>query len=148
MSTDDMNVHDDKMDENDDRPNKGEGSDHDSMKTLSATTRKLSENGYVTQFKALKNGLESLETHDVFGPADVKIVNFYRFEGESDPSDNAILYVVETNTGEKGTLTDAYGVYTDLKVSEFVKEVEEIQKSNTSPPTDENNETQEGREIL
>lgn len=125
------------MNEDDDRPDKGEGSDHDSMKTLSSCTRKLSQNGYATQFKALKNGLESLETHDVFAPEEVKIINFYRFEGESDPSDNAILYVVETNSGEKGTLTDAYGVYTDPKVSEFVKQVEEIQKADTNPPADD-----------
>ena len=113
-----------------DRPDKGEGSDHDSMKTLSSCTRKLSSEGYTTQFKASKDGLESLDSHTVFSPDEVKIVNFYRFEGESDPSDNAILYAVETNTGEKGTLTDAYGVYTDLKVSEFVKKVEEIMKAN------------------
>lgn len=120
---------------NDDRPDKGEGSDHDSMKTLSSCTRKLSSEGYVTQFKAHRNGIESLETHEIFGPSDVKITNFYRFEGESDPSDNAILYAIETNSGEKGTLTVAYGVYTDLKVSEFVKQVEEIQKANTTPPS-------------
>ena len=97
----------------------------------------------MTQFKALKNGLESLETHEVFSPEQVRIINFYRFEGESDPSDNAILYVVETSTGEKGTLTDAYGVYTDLKVSEFVKQIEEIQKANTNPPIDGRPEDQE-----
>lgn len=118
-----------------DRPDKGEGSDHDSMKTLSSVTRMTSKDGYTTQFKALKNGLESLDTHKVFTSDEVKIVNFYRFEGESDPSDNAILYVIETNNGEKGTLTDAYGVYTDLTVSEFVKKVEEIQKANTIPPS-------------
>jgi hypothetical protein len=133
----------DSINEFKDRPDKGEGSDHDSMKTLSSTTRKLSANGYVTQFKALKNGLESLETHEVYTPEEVKIINFYRFEGESDPSDNAILYVIETSRGEKGTLTDAYGVYTDLKVSEFVKQVEEIEKANTNPPIDGRPEDQE-----
>lgn len=127
----------------DDRPDKGEGSDHDSMRTLSSCTTKLSEDGYTTQFKALKKGLESLETHAVFAPDEVKIINFYRFEGESDPSDNAILYVVETNTGEKGTLTDAYGVYTDPKVSEFVKQVEEIEKADTNPPIEQPPEDQE-----
>ncbi len=133
----------DSINEFKDRPDKGEGSDHDSMKTLSSTTRKLSQNGYVTQFKATQNGLESLETHEVYTPEEVKIINFYRFEGESDPSDNAILYVLETSRGEKGTLTDAYGVYTDLKVSEFVKQVEEIEKANTNPPIDGRPEDQE-----
>lgn len=118
----------DTMNEQDDRPDKGEGSDHDSMKTLAACTHMLSTKGYQTQFKAHKHGLESLDTHQVFLPQDVKIINFYRFEGESDPSDNAILYAIETCDGEKGTLTDAYGPYSDAKVSEFINEVEEIQK--------------------
>ena len=55
-------------------------------------------------------------------------MNFYRFEGESDPDDNAILYIIETNDGTKGTLVDAYGVYNDSRVSQFMKAVETIQK--------------------
>ena len=127
----------------DDRPDKGEGSDHDYMKTLTSCTRMLSQRGFEAQFKAHKRGLESLSTHEMYEPQDVKIVDFYRFEGESDPSDNAILYVVETSTGEKGTLTDAYGVYTDQKVSEFVQQVEKIQKADTNPPADVPPEDQE-----
>lgn len=126
-----------------DRPDKGEGSDHDSMRTLSSCTKKLSDDGYITQFRAISKGLESLETHDVFSPEEVKIINFYRFEGESDPDNNAILYVIETHNGEKGTLTDAYGVYNDQKVSEFIKKVDEIRKADTNPPIDGNPEDQE-----
>lgn len=116
------------MKQADDKPDKGEGSDSDSMKTLTSCTKMLAEKGFGTQFKAHDHGLESLDTHEVFLPEDVKIVNFYRFEGESDPSDSAILYAIETGSGEKGTLTDAYGTYTDLQVSDFIKEVENIQK--------------------
>ena len=116
------------MNTQDDRPDKGEGSDHDSMKTLTSITNMLSEKGFEVQFKAHKHGLESLQTNEVFLPEDVKIVDFYRFEGESDPSDSVILYAIETSDGEKGTLTDAYGAYNDAKVSEFIKEVEEIEK--------------------
>jgi len=125
------------MDTLNDRPNRGEGSDHDSMKTLTSCTRMLSEKGFEVQFKAHKHGLESLNTHEVFLPEDVKIVDFYRFEGESDPSDNVILYAIETSDGEKGTLTDAYGAYYDAKVSEFIKEVEEIQKRSAHKQEDE-----------
>lgn len=35
----------------------------------------------------------------------------YRFEGNTNPDDNAILYAIETARGEKGLLLDAYGVY-------------------------------------
>jgi len=125
------------MDTLNDRPDKGEGSDHDSMKTLTSCTRMLSEKGFTTQFKAHGHGLESLDTHDMSLPEDVKIVDFYRFEGESDPSDNVILYAIETSDGEKGTLTDGYGAYYDQNVSEFINAVEAIQKKSAHKQDDE-----------
>lgn len=98
------------------------------METLTACINSLTVEGYVTQFKATSKGLRSLSTDKIYRPEEVKITNFYRFEGESDPSDNSILYVIETIDGEKGTLIDAYGAYSDTKVTNFVKEIEEIQK--------------------
>lgn len=107
---------------------KGEGSDYDSMNTLTYCLQLLSNEGFKTQFKAHRNGLESLETHTCYQPSDVKIVDFFRFEGESDPSDSGILYAIETKSGEKGTLTDAYGAYQEVKVSDFIRQVEDIHK--------------------
>lgn len=107
---------------------KGEGSDFDSMKTLTDCLQLLSEQGFKAQFKAHRNGLESLDTHTFYGPHDVKIVDFFRFEGETDPSDSSILYVIETTSGEKGTLSDAYGAYQEVKVSDFIRQVEDIHK--------------------
>lgn len=107
---------------------KTEDIDKEHMKTMASCLNSLSAGGYETQFKAVKNGLKSLKTERVYGPSEVKITNFYRFEGESDPSDNSILYAIETTSGERGTLTDAYGVYSDSNVAAFIKDVEEIQK--------------------
>jgi hypothetical protein len=98
------------------------------MKTLSAMLNSLLAAGFEAQFKATKEGLKSLATEKIYKPEDVKISSFYRFEGESDPADNSILYAIETNSGEKGTLTDAYGAYSDSNVSKFIMDVEEISK--------------------
>jgi hypothetical protein len=102
--------------------------DREHMKTMASVINSLTKNGYETQFKVLKEGLKSLATEKVYKPEEVKISNFYRFEGDSDPADNSILYVIDTVSGEKGTLTDAYGAYSDAQIHSFVKEVEEIQK--------------------
>lgn len=98
------------------------------MKSLSECINSLMKVGFSTQFQVNENGLESLQTHEIFTPSDVRVTNFYRFEGESNPSDNEILYTIKTNTGERGILTDAYGMYADSKVNEFILEVEEIKK--------------------
>lgn len=98
------------------------------MKTMVSCLNSLLAQGFETQFKAVKNGLKSLATEKVYTPEEVKILNFYRFEGESDPSDNSILFAIETNDGERGTLIDAYGPYSDTNVTKFMQMVEEINK--------------------
>lgn len=90
--------------------------------------------GYVENFKVDKNGLFSSndENNKHYNPRDVEIVNFYRFEGASDPADNTILYVISTNDGTKGTISDAYGAYGDELVTSFMQKVEEITKKKGS----------------
>ena len=98
------------------------------MKSLVSCINALQADGFETQFKALKTGLESLTTEKVYMADEIKILNFFRFEGDSDPADNSILYALETIDGERGTLTDAYGPYSDTNVTNFVQQVEEIEK--------------------
>lgn len=98
------------------------------MKSLATCLNRMITEGYTEDFKVTDQGLESIQHTSHYKPEQIQVVNFFRFEGESDPDDNAILYVIETNDGTKGTLVDAYGVYNDPKVSKFMKDVESIQK--------------------
>ena len=98
------------------------------MKSLATCLNRMINEGYTEDFKVTDLGLEAIQHHSNYKPEEIQVVNFYRFEGESDPDDNAILYIIETNDGTKGTLVDAYGVYNDSRVSQFMKAVETIQK--------------------
>jgi len=98
------------------------------LNTLVDCVNSLVLKGFTEDFKAKENGLQSLATKKVYKPGQVKILNFYRFEGNSDPADNSILYAVETEDGKRGTLVDAYGPYSDSNVTKFMNEVEEISK--------------------
>ena len=102
------------------------------MKTLASCLNKIVKDGYTENFKVTEEGLQSLETSKMYKPDQVHIVNFFRFEGASDPSESAILYVIEANDGAKGSLTDAYGMYADPDIDKFVKEVENISKKHTT----------------
>jgi hypothetical protein len=93
---------------------------------------KVREDGFTEDFKIHTDGLRTWSGTRSYKPEEVNIVNFYRFEGPSDPADNVILYVIETTDGKKGTLTDAYGAYADQKISKFMDEVEEIAKKKPS----------------
>ena len=97
------------------------------MQTLSEATNKAAEKGFKESFKVVGKGLTTDE-QKFYTPEEVKISNFFRFEGYSDPMDNAILYLIETSDNVKGTLIDAYGAYADAKLSSFIHDVEDIQK--------------------
>lgn len=101
------------------------------MKSLSMLSNKMVLNGYDDDFKITDEGLKSLKTEKVYSPEQVNVINFFRFEGQSDPNDNTIMYVIETSDGLKGTIVDAYGPYADRKLSEFMNNVESIKKKTT-----------------
>ena len=103
-------------------------SNNGDMTTLTSCISMLEELGFKAHFKASKEGLESLSTNYIYFPAEIKIVNFYRFEGASNPEDNSILYAIEAINGERGILIDAYGPDNDSQVSDFILGVENIHK--------------------
>ncbi len=98
------------------------------MTEMQKCLEKAAEKGFVNWFRATDNGLKCIGSDRVYQPHQVTVPNFFRFEGTSDPDDMSILYEIETSDGCKGTLIDAYGVYSDSGVGEFMLEVEEMHK--------------------
>jgi len=98
------------------------------MKTLSACTKMLEDKGYKTPFLVSKEGIKSVSSDRMYKPNQVRIVDFYRFEGDSNPEDNAILYAVEAISGERGLLIDAYGSEGDINIGNFIVAIEDIHK--------------------
>jgi hypothetical protein len=98
------------------------------MKSLATCVNRMIADGYTEDFKITDSGLESMHKPKSYSPDQIQIVNFFRFEGMSNPDGNAVLYVIETADGLKGTLVDAFGIYNDARINRFMKEVESVQK--------------------
>ncbi|CAN5190041.1 hypothetical protein BH09BAC1_BH09BAC1_24130 [soil metagenome] len=91
--------------------------------TLAATSTLLHGKGYTQDLQIDADGLYSMEDKTKhYSPAEVRIRSVIRFEGASDPGDNAAIYVIELVDGVKGQLIDAYGIYSDRKTGEFLKQ--------------------------
>ena len=103
-------------------------SDNTEMNSLVTSINSFISKGFTEDYKVLTGGLQGLKSGKVYSAKDVKVVDFHRFEGSSDPGDESILYAIETSDGGKGTLVDAFGASSDRKVSSFMHMVEEIQK--------------------
>ncbi|MFZ6012369.1 MAG: hypothetical protein ACOYXT_18645 [Bacteroidota bacterium] len=103
------------------------------MKSLASCVNHLRKQGFKEDFQVSNGKVHTFNNESkAYKPEQVKIVNFYRFEGASDPGDNSILYAIETDDAVKGTLVDAYGAYSNPDVEKFIVAVNEIEKTASS----------------
>jgi len=79
--------------------------------TVSEATNALHEKGFDKDFRLEGNHIACGDKK--FDADDLKIAVTYRYEGNTDPSDEATVYGIETNSGEKGVLIIADGIYAD-----------------------------------
>jgi hypothetical protein len=82
---------------------------YDTVSNAIATLRK---EGFTVDFNlegdCLLHQAEKLHTDEF------NIVDVYRYEGNSDPSDEAVVYAIESNKGIKGILVAGYGAAIDI----------------------------------
>jgi hypothetical protein len=91
--------------------------------TLAGAIDQFARCGFTESLSVVGNRLRVVATRRTFPPEDVVVREYRRFEGVSDPDDMAIVYAIETQGGPRGTLVDAYGVYSDPAVSAFLSTV-------------------------
>jgi hypothetical protein len=91
--------------------------------TMVGVINDLADRGYTEHFMLRKGRLRGVNSGKAFPPDQVAVTGYYRFEGISDPDDMSILYAIETLSGVRGTLADAFGVYSDPGVGDFMADV-------------------------
>lgn len=69
---------------------------------------RLSAEGYPAHFRAEVDGLRLVDG-PTFSPEDVIVEKMARFEGISDPGDEAVVFAVRAPDGTRGTFTSTYG---------------------------------------
>ncbi|MCX6316759.1 MAG: hypothetical protein NTW29_05685 [Bacteroidetes bacterium] len=89
--------------------------------TLSEAINGLKQRGYTMDFNLAENCL--ICNNDRFDVTDFEITEFYRFEGNTDPSDEAIVYAIESTNGLKGVLVSGYGIAAEGMSAEMAKKL-------------------------
>jgi hypothetical protein len=105
--------------------------DKEEMTSMTTVEKKLKSQGYTHDFTVQDGRLSTMDDQSplTFSPEETTIVDYFRFEGESNPDDMAILYAIETADGAKGTISSAYGVYANEDVDQFILKVESLGKN-------------------
>ena len=95
----------------------------ESYSTLIEAINGLKAQGYTEDFN-LKENCIICEEQKKYHPEDFEIVEVHRFEGETDPADEAVVYAIESKNGEKGILVSGYGISADAMSAELAKKLE------------------------
>ena len=92
------------------------------METLGDAVDRLSSAGYRDAFRLEPAGLRALAARRLFSPEELAIDEIVRFEGESDPGDEAVLFALRSkDDGARGTFVATFGPYADPLAGELIK---------------------------
>jgi quercetin dioxygenase-like cupin family protein len=112
------------------------------MTTVSEVLNKLKKDGYTIDFNLKDNCLECHGNSLQIYPGEFVVDKHYRFEGITDPGDEAVVYAISSAKHSiKGTLINGYGIYSDKIVDDMVKAL----NINTSLADTKNSVTPEGK---
>ncbi len=78
--------------------------------TVAEALKGLKQRGYSIDFNLEADKICCTDTPLQLTPEEFEITEFYRFEGPSDPADEAVVYAIESRHGEKGVLVTGFGI--------------------------------------
>lgn len=91
--------------------------------TVTDAVKSLKQRGYTIDFNLEPGRLVCPATSLALGPSDFEITEVYRFEGDSDPADEAAVYAIASADGRKGLLVTGFGISAEGIGEEMVEKL-------------------------
>lgn len=90
--------------------------------TVSKALEELNEKGFTVDFNIQENRI-------IDNPDDFEIVHVYRYEGETDPADEATVFGITSKTGEKGVFVAGLAAFADKSAAMVLNDLSTRGKS-------------------
>ena len=94
-----------------------------SYDTVTEAMADLKARGYTLDFNLKETQIECSTVNRKLSPAEFDISEFYRFEGNTDPGDEMVVYAIESKDGLKGVLVNAFGVYSNTISNDLIRKL-------------------------
>ena len=92
--------------------------------TVTEAVKGLKERGYNVDFNIAFDKLVCSDNKICLQPDEFEIIEVYRFEGDSNPDDEDVVYAVESRDGKlKGIITSAFGLYADPVSNKIIQKL-------------------------
>jgi len=83
----------------------------------------LKARGFTLDFNLQTNALQCFNPDINLSPEEFEIKEVYRFEGDTNPSDEEIVYAIESKDGHKGVFVNGYGPSADAVGAEMMQKL-------------------------
>lgn len=92
--------------------------------TVTEALQWLNSEGFTENFNLDENCIRFNNNKQSMSPEEFKIDYVFRFEGDTDPGDEDIVYGISSDAYEtKGVLTSAFGIYADAISTDMIKKL-------------------------
>jgi hypothetical protein len=97
-----------------------------SYDTLTEALADLRKRGYTLDYNLVGAVARCEQVQEDLRPEQLHIREVYRFEGDSNPDDNMVLYALQSrlNPAHQGVLVAAYGPDVETAAAEFIRLLE------------------------
>ena len=104
----------------------------DTMEPLRCAIARLERAGFRDAFRARREGFLELQSGRIHAPEDLIVDEVVRFEGESDPGDEAVLFALRSRDDQvRGTFVAAYGPGADPVSAELIRRLDRTHAERT-----------------
>ncbi|MGG7035183.1 MAG: hypothetical protein ACI7YS_08330 [Flavobacterium sp.] len=84
--------------------------------TVIEALEELKHNGYVHDFNLRAQDIKS-------NPHHFEIEHVYRYEGDSDPDEEAVVYGISSNSGEKGVFVSGFSANSEDDTARILRKI-------------------------
>lgn len=84
--------------------------------TVSKALDQLNEKGFTFDFNLNSDAIKK-------NPEKFEIVHVYRYEGASDPGDEAVVYGIRSTSGKKGVYVAGFSADSDQETAKFLNDL-------------------------
>ncbi|MEX0608945.1 MAG: hypothetical protein WD016_04910 [Balneolaceae bacterium] len=101
---------------------------------LADAVETLKEKGFIHTFELDNDHIACRDLNVDYSPDDLRILESYRHERETDPGTDATVYAIQSISGMKGLMVIGYGKYADPEKARLIDMLLRSQKQTQSVP--------------
>ncbi len=93
---------------------------------LLQAVKQIRKEGFTIEFVSSEHGFVNPENNKTYLPKSICMVEVIRLNAPlSEPDEESILYLLKTDDGQKGWISDSYSIYADTNLIEHINSIRE-----------------------